>query len=428
VFRDFNASHPDFQPPGTSEGQTGLVEERLDADGKPVYSGAANGNIQSAASFVEWYRDSASSSTVVDSLILWQNEDGGYVNRYGANGEQYLHVDFDTLAWCGPAGSNCSDPQCADANYPTCFDPCTPWNQPESACGGAILTFDGNPLFFPLDGAPEALLDPEGRFTAQIPPEYGGNWDTEEGAPLHDFHFTTEVRYWFKYEAAASATLDFTGDDDVWVFVNGVLALDLGGWHPPLSGSLTLDSASASRFGLVDGSVYQIAVFHAERQTNGSSFRLTLSGFNMAPSDCTTACGDGQLAPGEECDDGVALNTGDYNMCSPACTLGPRCGDGITQEQFGEACDNGVNDGAYGECAPNCQIGPHCGDGIVQPEKEQCDDGINDGGYGECAEHCVLGPYCGDGTLNLPEEECDDGNNEDFDTCSAACRDEIIML
>ena len=31
--------------------------------------------------------------------------------------------------------------------------------------------------------------------------------DGPEGAPLHNFHFTTEVRYWFKYEAAASAKL-----------------------------------------------------------------------------------------------------------------------------------------------------------------------------------------------------------------------------
>ena len=103
----------------------------------------------------------------------------------------------------------------------------------------------------------------------------------------HDFSFTSHVVYWFKYDAATSATLSFTGDDDVWVFVNDTLAVDLGGLHTPLNGSVTVDSAAASTYGLTDGGVYRISVFHAERKRSGSSFRLTLSGFYTAPSLCT---------------------------------------------------------------------------------------------------------------------------------------------
>ena len=55
------------------------------------------------------------------------------------------------------------------------------------------------------------------------------------------------------YQAGTSPTLDFTGDDDGWVFVNGKLAVDIGGVHPPKSGSVTLDAAAASSFGLADG-------------------------------------------------------------------------------------------------------------------------------------------------------------------------------
>ena len=51
------------------------------------------------------------------------------------------------------------------------------------------------------------------------------------GAPLHNFGFTSEVRYWFPYDATKTYTLEFLGDDDVWVFVNRRLAVDLGGIH-----------------------------------------------------------------------------------------------------------------------------------------------------------------------------------------------------
>jgi cysteine-rich repeat protein len=210
------------------------------------------------------------------------------------------------------------------------------------------------------------------------------------------------------------------------VFVNGELALDLGGWHVPQDGTVAINNQSANTYGLADGSVYEIVIFHAERQTEGSTFKLTLSGFNLAPSDCVTDCGDGEVGAGEECDLGPGLNTGEYNGCTSDCRWGPFCGDQIIQDGI-EVCDDGVNDGSYGGCAPGCQLGPHCGDSVVQTEYEQCDDGTNAGGYGECAPGCVLGPYCGDHVENTGFEQCDDGNNEDGDGCSAACVLEIVV-
>ena len=145
------------------------------------------------------------------------------------------------------------------------------------------------------------------------------------------------MQYWFRYEATTNARLDFTGDDDVFVFVNGHLAVDLGGIHVPMDGSVTINAQSAAKFELKAGNVYKIVVFQAERKRYGSSFKLTLSGFEATPSDCSAVCGDGILSFGEECDDGV--NDGGYGECDAGCKLGPFCGDGMVQEP--EDCDTG---------------------------------------------------------------------------------------
>ena len=87
--------------------------------------------------------------------------------------------------------------------------------------------------------------------------------------PSHNYHFTTELHTRFTYDAGIGQIFKFTGDDDIWVFVDGRLVIDLGGTHGPVEQFVDM-----TRLGLVDGQKYTLDIFHAERQTNGSNFRF----------------------------------------------------------------------------------------------------------------------------------------------------------
>ena len=90
-----------------------------------------------------------------------------------------------------------------------------------------------------------------------------------EGNP-HNYHMSFELQLEFKYHPGQ--VFKFIGDDDIWVFINNKLALDLGGIHNEVSGKITLDS-----LGLTDGEIYPLSFFWAERHVVGSNLRIETS-------------------------------------------------------------------------------------------------------------------------------------------------------
>lgn len=87
----------------------------------------------------------------------------------------------------------------------------------------------------------------------------------------HNFSFTTEIHTVFEYQGGETFT--FRGDDDLWLFINGKLAIDLGGLHQPATATVNLD-AQAAALGLTRGIRYAMDIFQAERHTTQSNFRI----------------------------------------------------------------------------------------------------------------------------------------------------------
>jgi len=191
TIRDFRVDHPDFE---TFPGTYNKVALELDDDGKPILDmdyytsklGTSGQSVDSPASFAQWFRDTPNVNISLPYAIELDNNQSEPGGIYVWARERQMSGDLQ--------------------------------------------------YFFPIDD--------QGFGLSYHMPGHKLRW---AGEGVHNFHFTYELKTKFSYEPGQ--VFKFVGDDDVWVYINGNLVVDLGGVHAQQSASVLLFDGNA----FVDG-------------------------------------------------------------------------------------------------------------------------------------------------------------------------------
>lgn len=124
--------------------------------------------------------------------------------------------------------------------------------------------------FFPIDDFTH--LDT----AKQIPNPKWEGLNVDWRGSKRNYSFSMVVQAEFEY--VKGQYFEFRGDDDVWVFINNKLVVDIGGVHGPLEGSVDLDTIGVKDgTPLVEGTTYPFHIFFAERNCCGSNFMMRTS-------------------------------------------------------------------------------------------------------------------------------------------------------
>lgn len=244
VFRDFQRSHPDFERANDGWGPCqGVLQENLDLNRKPVFSDIWG---KFKVFDPECDADCPNGGDIDrDSTQIWGTQDNDYKGRW----ENWLS----------------SNPNPSDETLENLWDPYVPMFDGEDSFDDWYHDSDKSKrveMALVLEEKNGSYVFDDAQF---FPMDGRGYKDKDLNG--HNYLFTTEVHLEFEYKGGEEFT--FRGDDDLWIFVDGKIALDLGGTHYPFEGTIVFDN-----LGLTKNESYNMDIFHAERHTSASNFRI----------------------------------------------------------------------------------------------------------------------------------------------------------
>lgn len=240
VVRDFKevsvaGGHADFEvvPAGGYGHYMGNIASMLDSDKKPVFAGGGR------KVTTQW----KTSTGVQISPIIYSATLGDRAGAYASGTDKGGIASANSFGqWYRDVpGTNMSKSQ------------------------AITLKRQSGTNMYVFDDRSDALYQTRGGFFP-INAELFGNSRNE----TKNFHFTYELSTEFTYKPATNQTFTFIGDDDVWVFINDKLAIDIGGIHSAVTQTVYLDRLT----NLVANGRNTLRVFQAERHRTQSNFRI----------------------------------------------------------------------------------------------------------------------------------------------------------
>ncbi|MFG0327071.1 MAG: fibro-slime domain-containing protein [Phycisphaerales bacterium JB037] len=234
--RDFQDSHPDFQrkPTAGFGHYVYMVADSLDAEGKPVF--ASTGYKLTG----DW-RDSQNRKIMPprDHLPMQESDSSG--STQSSQGGALTTASNFSQWFRDVPGVNISKPV------------------------SITLTRAADSNVYVFDDKNDSLYQSRGGFFP-IDNELYGNYASYG----KNFHFTYELQTEFIYKEGTGQVFTFTGDDDVWVFIDGKCVIDIGGVHAAVNQTINLDRLEW----LENGRSYELKFFFAERHVTQSNFRI----------------------------------------------------------------------------------------------------------------------------------------------------------